>query len=177
MEWDRLDIGSLHIDWVIVISIAVLVIAAGMIIFVIIENRRSKFIFGLRLLLEVNEYFHSGAMLGTRQKAAAALINDSYDENVEDLLDFFEMVGYLSKRHAIKRELIWHNISHWIIRYGYAAKIYREEDQQKLPRRWENLTALCRHLSRMERRKYGVSVVTQESVKEFLDKERDILSK
>ena len=84
MGWDLLHTGTLNIDWAIVTSIAALTIAIVAILVVIIENRREKLIFGLKVLLEVNDYFHSGTMLETRQKAAASLLNDSYDDNVEN---------------------------------------------------------------------------------------------
>jgi|MudIll2142460700_1097286.scaffolds.fasta_scaffold92527_1 hypothetical protein len=175
--WDKLNTGTLQIDWAIITSIAALTIAIVAILIVIIENRRSKFLFGLKVLMEVNDYFHSGSMLETRQKAAASLLNDSYDDDVENLLDFFEMVGYLSKRRAIKKEFIWNNISYWIIRYWYAAKGYIEKEQQKIPKRWDNMTSLFRYLSKMERKKYGVTIITQESIKVFLEKESGNLNK
>jgi hypothetical protein len=176
IAWDRLTAGSLHISWDVAVFVTFFAIVSGILVFLIVENRRSRFIFGLRALLEINEYFHSGAMLETRRKAAAALLNDSYDEHVEDLLDFFEMVGYLFKRGAIKKDFVWNNISYWIIRYGYAANIYREKEQQRLPRRWQNLTSLFRYLVRMERNKYGISVITNDSIKEFLKREHELLN-
>jgi hypothetical protein len=177
MGWNQLNTGTLNIDWAIVTSIAALTIAIVAIFIVIIENSRGKFIFGLKVLLEVNDYFHSSTMLETRQKAAASLLNDSYDDNVENLLDFFEMVGYLSKRRAIKKQLVWSNISYWIILYWYAAKVYIEKEQQKIPRRWENMNSLFRYLSKMERKKFGITIITQESIKSFLAKESGSLNK
>jgi len=177
MEFDTLITTTLHIDWAMIASLASLVIAIVALLIVIRENRRSKFLFGLKVLMEVNDYFQSDTMLETRQKAASALLNGSYDDNVETLLDFIEVVGYLSKQHAIKIEFIWNNISYWIIRYWYAAKIYIENEQQKIPRRWENMNSLFRYLSKMERKKYGITIITQESIKSFLAKESGSLNK
>lgn len=171
MIWDRLNIGSLHLDWGVVISLAVLALVAGMLIFLLRANRRSQVIFGLKVLFEINEYFHSDAMLATRRKAATALLNDSHDENVEELLDFFEMVGYLSRRCTIRKEFIWNHIAYFIIRYWYAAKVFIEKERQKNPTRWVNMTSLFQYLSKMERKKYGVSVITQGSIRGFLEKE------
>jgi len=177
MEFDTLITTTLHIDWAMIASLASLVIAIVALLIVIRENRRSKFLFGLKVLMEVNDYFQSDTMLETRQKAASALLNGSYDDNVETLLDFIEVVGYLSKQHAIKIEFIWNNISYWIIRYWYASKEYREKERQKFPKRWDNMASLFRYLLKMERRKYGVTIITQESIKAFLEKECRLLRK
>jgi hypothetical protein len=168
---DKLPPAILQIDWVVITALAALTIAIISMLIVIIENRRSKFLFGMKVLMEVNDHFHSGTMLETRQKAASSLLVESYDDNVETLLDFFEMVGYLSKRKIIRKEFISNNISYFIIRYWYAVKVYIDKEQQKNPRRWDNMTSLFRYLSKMERKKYGVTIITQDSIKAFLEKE------
>lgn len=88
---EHLKTMIISIDWVTAIAAIIVAIAAIMAIHVIIK--REKFIFGLKLLFELNDYFNSDIMIETRKKAASSLLNDSYDDNVKELLDFFEMIG------------------------------------------------------------------------------------
>ena len=178
MEWQQLRMTILNIDWVAVSSIAAVIVAIAAVLIVIVENKRDKFILGLKMLLELSDHFNSDSMLETRRKAAVSLLDGSYDdENVENLLDFFEMVGYLLKHRAINRQVLWCNISYWIIHYWYAAEIHIERKQQKIPARWENIRYLFRIISKIERKKHGISVITNESIKTFLKKERGAFNK
>lgn len=175
MNWTHLDLGNVSISAPIVISIAAFVTALAAILLCVGEMRRSRYVFGLKVLFEINEFFHSRSMLETRQKAASALLENAYDEHVERLLDFFEVVGYLTKRRLIRKQVVWSTLAYWIIRYWYASRAAIEKERQRTPRRWEHMARLFHSLSKMDRKKYGLSVLTQDTMRAFLEKERDSL--
>jgi hypothetical protein len=170
---EHLKTMIISIDWVAVASIAAIIVAIAAIMAIHVIIKREKFIFGLKLLFELNDYFNSDIMIETRKKAASSLLNDSYDDNIKELLDFFEMIGYLLKNHAISKQIAWCDISYWIIHYWYAVNPYIFEARQKIPKRWQHIQYLFRYISKIERKKHGVKIITKESIKSFLENEKN----
>ena len=172
-RFEQLKTLIISINWIAVTSIAAIIVAIVAIFAINATIKREKFIFGLKLLFELNDYFNSNLMIETRKKAASSLLNDSYDDKVKELLDFFEMIGYLLKNHAISKQIAWCDISYWIIHYWHAAKPYIYDARQKIPKRWQHIQYLFRYISKIERKKHGVEIITKESIKSFLENERN----
>ncbi len=70
------------------------------------EFNGARFTQGVDLIIKYNERF-SGEFLPKRKKAALALLHGERDnEQVYDILDFFEEIGLLVRRGAIDEEMV-----------------------------------------------------------------------
>jgi len=100
-------------------------------------------------LLRLDAHFNSPAMKDTRRKAASFLLWQRFNSHValpdtqnkcrialEDLLDFFEGIAFLStKKGTPDPESVWCFFFHWIDHYYWAAKDYIEQAQKTDPLR------------------------------------------
>jgi hypothetical protein len=76
-------------------------------------------------------------MCGKRKKAAAALREkDAGRKDVDDVLDFFEDIGFYVKGGQISAEVAHHHFYHWIRGYWKASREYIEERQKSEPTVW-----------------------------------------
>ena len=121
-------------------------------------------------LLRLDAHFNSPDMKATRKKAASYLLRQRFnphsalsDENkcriaLDDLLDFFEGIAFLSMRKGTPDpESVWCFFFHWIDHYYWAAKDYIEQAQKTDPLRWRDFVDFRKHLVSIEnkhRKKY-----------------------
>lgn len=92
-------------------------------------------------------------MQGKRQKAAQALLKHNGDRknvdahmselsDVDDVLDFFEDIGFYVKGGQISAEVAHHHFYHWIRGYWKASRNYIEACQEFEPARWVHICDL-----------------------------------
>lgn len=154
-------------------AVAAALIAA---VALLVESRRSRFALGVELLLKMDERFSSPEMIGLRRKAAVSLQAKAYDD-VEEILDFFEMIGLLVRKGALDEEMVWNTFSYWIHRYFQCAKSHIEEARQIDRTTWENLVDLNRMIlvtEARERARFGQPFdanLPNEKVQQFLGDE------
>lgn len=139
------------------------------------EIRRSSFSLGVDILLRLNDRFDSSDMVETRRKVAVACLNKSWDEvDVDDVLDFFEEVGFLSRRHGIDDEVVWHEFYWRLHRYYVIAKSYIDQTRKDDPTIWEDLFHLHQRLMTIEKHKGGSDTsmeLTEKQIMDFLTEE------
>jgi hypothetical protein len=66
------------------------------------------------------------------------------------VLNFFETVGLLVRRHAINEEMAWHTFGYWVDCYGGASATVVQEVRRKHPDEFEDFVALRRRLAARE---------------------------
>jgi hypothetical protein len=162
---------QLQIDWTIIASIAAVVAAVAAVISIIMEGKRSRFNFGIELLLKLGDRFNSTAMIETRRRAATAILSGSFDNNVNDLLDFIETIGYLLQCGALDKKMVWEEFYYWIFHYWYATRSYIEIERKKTPTQWENIPYLIQSISNIEKEKRGKYSLSEEFIRRFLEEE------
>jgi hypothetical protein len=95
--------------------------------------------------LKFSDIFDSKDMKCTRSKAARTLkdnigrLRDSNfaSSDVDDVLDFFEDLGFYMQGDQITPEVAHHSFHYWICGYYSIARDYLEVGQEKEPSRWE----------------------------------------
>jgi len=79
----------------------------------------SRFSLGVDLTLRLDERFESPEFQKKRCAAAHA-IKRQPGSDIEDVLDFFESIGLLTRRGALDEEFVYSTFFYWL--HGYASK-------------------------------------------------------
>lgn len=121
------------------------------------ENRKWRFSLSIDLLFRLDDKYDTSVMKAFRRNAAKLLLqyqdnnkNKEYRDSLDEVLDFFEMIGNLVQRRAINDEMVWHNFSNSIFSYWYFAeksgyiKEIREQDKSI----WEDISYLRKAISK-----------------------------
>ena len=140
----------------------------------LVESRRSRFSTGLDAMMKLDDTWSSDRMRQTR-KAAAQALRDGPSDQIDDVLDFFEFLGYLVRRRAVDEFLVWHSYFYWFHRYRTLAAGYSATQQQRDPSDWVDMLALHKKLVDIEKRESGYSdaglVLSPEDAKRFIAEE------
>lgn len=117
----------------------------------------------------------SAPMRNVRAKACESLKAHGEADEIADLLNFFEELGFLVRHGSLDAQTAWAMFSDWALPYWTAAHYYIAADQQKDPTYWEDFQYLDRTLLDIEagRRHKPVLEVepTHEDVAMLLDGE------
>jgi hypothetical protein len=141
----------------------------------------SRFTTGIDSLWHLEDRWTAPAMLQTRRQAAVGLLQNAPTQDIEAVLDFFELLALLVKRDLIDAETAWHAYYWPLAHYWAAAQSYiRQTRQDEGIATWEDLEALVRSLTTIEaeKRRIPVSEVLPKSdqTKKFLATERNASS-
>ena len=114
----------------------------------------SRFSLGVDLTLRLDERFESAEFLKKRCAAAHA-IKGQPGSDIEDVLDFFESLGLLTRRGALDQEFVYSTFFYWL--YGYVSKCrgFIAEQRKKFPPRYGDLLWLHKKLVAIEESRYG----------------------
>ena len=161
--------------------IAVATAAAALVAIIALWHQisRSRYTLQIDLLLKREELFEGKWMRALRRKAAESLLKrNAEDKNRDEVLEFFETLGYLTRRKALDKEAVWIVFFYWLHRYMYAAKDYVKADQKEDPTTWDNAVWLHSCLEAMEKRKRQCShaqiALSEDDLGEFLKEESQL---
>lgn len=133
-----------------------------------------KFSLQLQAIQKLEETF-SGQDFQRRRVSAADSLKTHPDEEIDDVLDFFDWVGYLLRRRALDKGMVWHTFFHWVQGYWSAAEGYIRQTRQEIPVIWEDLPYLYDQLTAIEKHRRKCSdadlTLSKDDVQEFLDQE------
>lgn len=116
-----------------VLAVATLILGIVVWVVAVAEGRRSRFSLGVDVAMKLDEQWNEG-YLDRRRSAAAALLlspdkrGSGDEDHIEDVLDFFETLGHLTKRGALDAEMVWSYFFYWF--YGYWLSAREFLDQQ-----------------------------------------------
>jgi hypothetical protein len=135
-------------------------------------------------LLKFIDIFHGEAMQCTRFKASeflkgnkAKLADEECNSlDVNDLLDFFENLGFFLQGDQITAEAAHHAFHYWIRGYRSATRMYLKKVREQQPSSWEFVEFLFDMTEQIERERYkkqrkNVTLWDEEDTEEFLDEE------
>ena len=101
--------------------------------------------------------FSSEEWLKRRDAAAKSLSKKTYktptdktSQDADDVLDFFETIGYLLSRGALDEKMVWHTFFHWIMGYCQAAEEYISMKRQREPKVLQDLIDLHHRMEAIE---------------------------
>lgn len=168
-------------NWPIIAAVAATVSALVAVIGVIWQYRRARFSMGVDLIMKFVDQFSSPRMIAVRHAAANTLLKkpeERKDEDyfkVDDVLDFFETVGLLSRKKAVDDRFVWHSFYVWIDGYYQAAKQYIDDTQKEQKSTWIDLSNLHEKLRMIEKTEEGCSdeetVMIPDDINRFLESE------
>ncbi len=179
-------------NWVV--ALATVGLAYFTIRMAIDQSRASQEKLALDTLFKMLDEFYSPRMLNARQVAAQFLASSIKDEkdaasnSLDEVLDFFDMLGSFYKSSRIGKEETWNNFYYWVRRYNMLAKNYVTSKQKIDLTLWDNTVYLDRQLieiQKTELRKKGVVCddshdsinIPEGELFWFVTEERDLVSR
>jgi hypothetical protein len=115
----------MDIQWTAVAATGGLVTATVAIIALVLGGRRSRIALQTDLLLKYYDKFYSLEMHRIRKRAAEKMIEGKYPNfELEDVLDYFGIIGALLEKKALDNKLTYGLFDWWILRYWYCANDY-----------------------------------------------------
>jgi hypothetical protein len=165
----------MNIQWTAIAAIAGLVGAIAAIIALILGGRRSRIALQTDLLLKYYDKFYSPEMHRIRQVAAQKLIDGkSPNYELEDVLDYFGIIGALLERKVLDQRLTFGLFDWWILRYWYCSKKYvqsrRKDTDDPDSEMWSYLERMVEKMIAY-RRKRDSPQISEIALKKFLQEE------
>ncbi len=164
-----------QIDYNAVAAGAAVVASVAAIVGLILESRRSRFSVGLDAMMKQDEIWSSDRMTQARKAAALALRDNKPSDEIDDVLDFFEFLGYLVRRRGVDEFLVWHSYFYWLHRYKTLAAGYIATYQQRDPTVWVDMLALHKKMVEIEKHERGGSdaglLLSPEDTQKFFKEE------
>ncbi len=153
-------------------SVAGMVIA---LVALVLELRNQRFSMGVDLILRLAEQYDSKEMRKRRKSAAGSLRDEKPNQQLDDVLNFFEMVAYLVKKQAISPNLVWHKFDYWIRGWWFSSLDYIRRTQKEDPSMWKDLAELRETVSKIDSKESGSSVsgtiLSGDKIRDFLGQE------
>ena len=169
------------LDYNAISALAAVIAALVAIVAVWVEGRRSRFSHGLDIILKLDDAFHTEEFKSKRRTVAKLLLKSdkNFDqskhvEDIEDILNHFEMIGLLFKKGVLDKELVSAQFFYWLHYYCFALKDYIASVRRWEPTAWEEVEWLHEQLIPLEReqRPKGINIdPSKETMKEFLTRE------
>jgi hypothetical protein len=117
---------------------------------------RARFNQSVDLLFRLENDFFGSVKVAQRSLAAKKFLASNTDfAEIEDILDFFETVAMLTRKHALDVYMVWHTFDYWMERYYAVAKPHIVARQAKEPGVWEDLDWLLPRLKKLQAKKGG----------------------
>lgn len=110
-----------HIDFNSITASAAAIAAVASLIALILtyfQLKQFRFAHGVDLIFELEDRFDAPEMMKARKVVAKALQKRTSVQEMDTVLDFFETLGILVRRHAVDKELAWNSFSYWVLRYA-----------------------------------------------------------
>lgn len=135
----------------------------------------SRLALGVNALLEFDRQFNGSDYRDVR-KTACEMLRDGKpvaetDKALEDVFDFFETIGLMTRRRALDQEMVWSTFFYWLHGYWLVAEEFIERQQTKAPARYGDLRWLHDMLVPIEERKRGT--LDRAEWEDFLTEEID----
>src|SRR5882672_6247220 len=143
-----------------------------------VQGRLTRYTTGFDALWKLTAEWDSPRMERVRRAASKAIANDQETPDIEDVLDFFELVGLLVERGVVEDELAWNQFYHYLAHYWRLTRDYIERIRRDEPTIYENVVALVQHFDDIEakrsRRPATAIVPTPEELSEFVADEQRV---
>jgi hypothetical protein len=147
----------MNLDWTAIGSIATAAAVVVAIIVAVWESRRHHFAHSVDLIRDLRKDFDSPEFRVVRKKAAESLKGKTYDDpanpinkDSDEVLDFFDVVGYLTYRGALDNRMVWHDFYYWIVGYYENAQVHIAKNVKNDPARWEDFVRIYRTMLDVE---------------------------
>ena len=142
------------------------------------QNDQAALNQNVSVLLQLDTLFNSPTMRKHRRKAAKALLAGNLNNpppDFDDVLGFFEIVGTLSRKHAINDELVWDSWYYWIDGYWHAGAQYIADQRKDNSDYYQETSDLVSRLEQIDKaHHHGHVIANDEPSKDFLAGEAEL---
>ncbi len=144
------------------------------------QQENAKTLLSIQLRMEFDRQYESDHMRGVRRLLASALLQGKEPPD-EDVMGFFDSMGFYTQRRVIDMDTIWNEFSWEVLHYwpalrSYIKKIRTEEGDSEF---YENFEWLYNKILQetASRKHQSITQVepTEKQIRDFLQDERDIL--
>jgi hypothetical protein len=140
---------------------AAVALAATALITVAVQANLSRFSVKIDAFLKFSKDFNSAAMLDKRMKAGRYLEQlrdpmfelDIYDPKCHplvDVLNFFDLIGIIVKKHGLDITMVESEFGFWIRGYWQATNVFRAAEEELDPQSWKYFRLLVERLQQKE---------------------------
>jgi hypothetical protein len=117
------------------------------IIAIIIEQRRSRFALGLELLNRLMDKFEGNRLIAIRCNYANILLGKrksvlgkvEVDDLLSVIMDHFQELGELTRKHILSLEFTWSNYAYWLRNYRPLAENCINDFRRTDPSAWDDV--------------------------------------
>lgn len=96
----------------------------------------------------------------------------------EEVFDFFETLGLMSRRYKLDEELIWNTFFEWVRGYWQSAEKYIVDEQKKDPLVWREFEHLYNRLMKVNKKRMrasdSASRLSNSEIADFLIRENKL---
>lgn len=138
--------------WTILSAVAAGVAVPAALAGVVWQVRQARVATGVDILLRLETRFDEPDFREIRRAAAQALIQGP-DSRIDDVIDFFETIGLLTRRRILHSEVVWNEFSYWVFGYWLLAENYIRTKRVGDPLRWVEFEWLYKKFFWIEMRK------------------------
>ncbi|MBN2395182.1 MAG: hypothetical protein JXC36_01825 [Candidatus Atribacteria bacterium] len=164
------------INWTMISALIAMFTAIIAILALYFEQRRSRLITSVELFWRSEEKFrHDKNMLDKRKKSSSGLLEGIIVPELDDILDYFELIGFLVRKGIFDPEMAWNSFHNRAVGYWFASENYISKIRSEDPTIWEDYEYLINRLNRLDaqktRRSISFAKPSTEWLKNFLDEE------
>ncbi len=140
---------------------------------------RSRFSMNLDLVLKLDDRFNSIEFKKLRAKIAQSILEhgkEQIDDDIEDVFDLFESVGYFVKHRALNKKIVWHTFYVWLHGYWSIGKDYiyllrLNKNDNTLYEDFQWLHNKLLMIERVKTKKQEPELLSQKEMTEFFEEE------
>jgi hypothetical protein len=146
---------TIILNWTAVIT-AVVAVVGAILAFVglILQSRSTKHTTAISVLLQLEARFDEASMHHDRKKASYSLLSNTNlgvnknSDAIDNVLNFFELIGLLLRKDALDQEMITSEFSTYAYCYWIASKDYISRSRNRDPNYWINYEKLIEAMKR-----------------------------
>jgi|GEM_PF-3276331 len=143
------------------------------------QQERTKAVLSVQLAMKFDDLFDSDLMRDSRRNFAKAILEGKEPPN-EDILGFFDTVGFYVKRGSVDIEVIWNEFGYYVLYYWPAVRSYVKQicDADHDETYYENVEWLYQNLLQEEasrlHRKMAQETPNKRALEDFLNDEANL---
>jgi hypothetical protein len=167
--------------WDALVAISTFLLAFGAIAAIYVEWKRCRFEHAIDLIVELDDHFNTTEFRIFRQNTAKFLLGTEQNQrSIDQVLGFFEKVGYLTRNGVIEEKMVWHEMFYWIHRYYLSATpfITRIRVIQKDNTVFEDFEYLQKRLVEIEKKERNCAdanlTLSENELRDFLIRESEV---
>jgi hypothetical protein len=133
---------------VIVSSVSALISLAAL----LWNLRWSRLTTSINLVLDLDDRFNNKLKSCRKEASAKLLQGDPEPDKLDAILDFLDILGYLTRMKVVDKDFVWETFQYWIVGYYLNAKNYIDDERGLDATHWEHLVALYEVVQERERK-------------------------